>query len=268
MYRSDLEVSEQPGTWPTVEMSEQPDTWPADAASGAWGHDEHAHSYGQLVYAITGEATFSWTGENGAGRVDCATALWFPPRLPHAARFAPGFVPLLFEFDLPGPVTAPLSLVVDRDLRASLLQEVLEGGGAAVERLRDRLRRAAGTPGGDATSVIWPTGPLTRPIADALREDPADERTLEDWAAHLHTSVVSIRRAFPAETGLAFTQWRTRVRLSAALAPLRDGQPVTRVAHAVGFSHNGFLAAFRRHFACAPSEVARRSAAAPLADVG
>jgi len=85
-------------------------------------------------------------------------------------------------------------------------------------------------------------------------------RTLDEWARELHTSSASIRRAFRAETGMPFSQWRTMFRLNASLRYLQDGMPVSVVANRVGFeSSNGYAMAVRRHFSCRPTEFARTS---------
>jgi|GEM_PF-1039035 len=106
-------------------------------------------------------------------------------------------------------------------------------------------------------------GPLTAPIAQALVDDPASTLTLDEWAARLHVSPVSIRRAFLTETGMPFSRWRTRARLRLAVERLRAGEPVTAVAHAVGMSHNGLLAACRRDLGLPPSALHPRAPTTP-----
>jgi len=99
---------------------------------------------------------------------------------------------------------------------------------------------------------------LTGPVAQSLRVRPNDIRTLDEGARQLHTSSASIRRAFRAETGMPFSQWRTMFRLNASLPYLQAGIPVSVVANRVGFeSSNGYAMAFRRHFSCRPTEFAR-----------
>ncbi|MFE6856620.1 helix-turn-helix transcriptional regulator, partial [Streptomyces sp. NPDC057674] len=82
---------------------------------------------------------------------------------------------------------------------------------------------------------------------------PEDQRTATEWAESLHTSSTSLRRAFRNETGLAFSEWRTRVRLNRSLDLLDRGHLVSAVAARVGFtSTNGYILAFRKHFDCTP----------------
>ncbi|MCD9901146.1 helix-turn-helix domain-containing protein [Streptomyces sp. MT29] len=70
-----------------------------------------------------------------------------------------------------------------------------------------------------------------------------------------------MRRAFRAETGLAFSEWRTRLRLDHSLQLLAVGHMVSTVAARVGFvSTNGCILAFRRYFGETPGACVKRSA--------
>lgn len=52
---------------------------------------------------------------------------------------------------------------------------------------------------------------------------------------------------------MSFDHWRANVRLRAALALLAEGQPVSRVAHQIGYATpSAFLAAFRRTIGTSP----------------
>jgi AraC-like DNA-binding protein len=86
-----------------------------------------------------------------------------------------------------------------------------------------------------------------RAIAEQLLADPADPRELTDWADHVHASVRTLTRLFPAETGLSFAAWRTQVRIRAAIQLLADGTAVNATARAVGYTRpSAFISAFRR----------------------
>lgn len=92
-----------------------------------------------------------------------------------------------------------------------------------------------------------PEDPRARAIADAVIADPADGRGLDAWARYANTGVRTITRLFTRETGMSFAQWRTHVRVRAALGHLARGVPVGRTARAVGYRKPGaFSEAFRR----------------------
>lgn len=84
-------------------------------------------------------------------------------------------------------------------------------------------------------------------MGEALLENPADERSLEDWAPQVGASARTLARLFVSETGLTFAEWRRQVRLLEAIDRLGKGQAVTRVALDLGYeSPSAFIAMFRR----------------------
>ena len=96
-------------------------------------------------------------------------------------------------------------------------------------------------------AVRPPTSRTALRVAEALRADPADRRTLREWGREVGASERTLARAFTAEAGLPFGRWRTRLRLQAALSMLAAGDPVSRVAGRVGYdTPSAFVAAFRR----------------------
>jgi AraC-like DNA-binding protein len=91
-------------------------------------------------------------------------------------------------------------------------------------------------------------------VAAALRDQPADPRTLAEWGHAVGASERTLARAFVAEAGMPFGQWRTLLRLRAALPLLAAGEPVSRVAHTVGYETvSAFVAAFRRETGITPA---------------
>ncbi len=102
--------------------------------------------------------------------------------------------------------------------------------------------------------VVLPTSGPARTLAKALRADPSDQRTLEQWGRQVAASERTLARAFAAETGVSFGRWRTRLRLQAALPMLARGEPVGRVASRVGYdAPSAFVAAFRRETGQTPA---------------
>src|SRR5581483_1846341 len=92
-----------------------------------------------------------------------------------------------------------------------------------------------------------------RHVAEALLEDPGDDRTLATWGHHVGASSRTLARIFVAETGLSFGRWRTLARLQAALLQLAEGLPVGLVAARVGYrTPSAFVAAFRAHTGSTP----------------
>ncbi|MGW6575265.1 helix-turn-helix domain-containing protein [Streptomyces sp. NPDC054945] len=87
---------------------------------------------------------------------------------------------------------------------------------------------------------------------------PSDPRTATERVGNLCTSSTSLRRAFRAETGTAFSEWRTRLRPNHSLSLLEQGQLVSSGAARVGLvSTDGYILAFRRHFGRTPGAYVR-----------
>jgi AraC-like DNA-binding protein len=102
--------------------------------------------------------------------------------------------------------------------------------------------------------VRLPSAQPARQVAQALRADPKDQRTLREWGRQVGASERTLARAFAAGTGVPFGRWRTLVRLQAALPMLAAGQPVSRVAARVGYqTPSAFAAAFRRETGQTPA---------------
>ena len=107
----------------------------------------------------------------------------------------------------------------------------------------------------DQITLQWPPRLLAppvlsqrlKPIGDSLQSDPADSRTLKQWAAELGITTRTLARAFERETQMSFISYRQQARLQAAIARLATGEAVTTVAYDVGFSSpSNFIAMFRK----------------------
>ena len=121
---------------------------------------------------------------------------------------------------------------------------------ACATVLFDQFRRRWQT----TPTLPMPADERASDLAEALLERPSSQLTLDQWARRLAVSQSTLRRAFVAETGLTFSEWRTRARLDAAVPLLADGVSVGRTARRVGYvSRSGFVDAFRRQFGHPPS---------------
>ncbi|MFF8831201.1 AraC family transcriptional regulator [Streptomyces sp. NPDC015131] len=222
----------------------------------AEGHPTHVHAFHQFLFVPVGRVVVAAGGAEH--ELSASVGLWVPAGVPHSARFSPDSLVLGEGFDaerhwLPYAAATPVHL--DEARRRRLL------GRARVSATGD------GDPGLFAVLTAGPEGCLPLPdpvsatavaVAARLRDRPGDPRTVTDWAQELYTSSTSLRRAFRTETGLAFTEWRTRLRLNRSLELLEQGQLVGVVAARVGFtSTNGYILAFRRHFGRTPGAYLR-----------
>ncbi|WP_315902799.1 helix-turn-helix transcriptional regulator [Streptomyces salinarius] len=217
----------------------------------------HNHPQHQLTWAPTGLLTmgvgnFRWV-------VQRSRALWIPGGVDHAVfpNSSVAMVSLYFEPD-DCPLRWDAPTVIDATGLVGPLLSHLVTIGADAEDHRARV-----------TAVLWdlmkpmsvatiptilPTDSLARRVALAIKKDPADPRDLEDWGREVGASPRTLSRRFRAETGVSFASWRTYERLNAALPMLGMGEPISRVARAVGYgTASAFITAFRREIGTTPA---------------
>ncbi|MEU1282560.1 AraC family transcriptional regulator [Streptomyces sp. NPDC005805] len=222
-----------------------------DGFIAAEGHPTHVHTFHQFHFVPLGRITVTALGTDHL--LSPAVALWMPAGVPHSARFEPDSLVLTEAFEADEhtlPYTAPAVVNVTGAQRRLLLARM-----RSSRREHDEAAVFAALTGGpeECLPLPEPTSAAALAVARELRTRPADPRTATEWATGLHTSSTSLRRAFRTETGLSFSEWRTRLRLNRSLDLLAQGYLVGSVAARVGFtSTNGYILAFRKHFGRTP----------------
>jgi AraC-like DNA-binding protein len=218
--------------------------------------DWHTHEDHQLAWAASGVLTV--LTQDATWVLPPTRALWIPAGLPHetgsdgratmrSLYIRPEFSPSGWA-ERPTPVAASPLLA---ELIGYLGGTLDPGHRAHAETLLADLL----TPMPMTTiQVMLPASGPARMLAEALRADPSDRRTLEQWGRQVAASGRTLARAFAAETGVPFGRWRTLLRLQAALPMLARGEPVGRVASRVGYdTPSAFVAAFRRETGQTPA---------------
>ncbi|MFI0712062.1 AraC family transcriptional regulator [Streptomyces inhibens] len=219
------------------------------AMGGGQWFPGHQHDHHQLAWARRGVLAVRAIGNTWV--LPPSMALWIPAGTRHATGAAgPALFRSLYFLPARCPVgwTAPTVVGVSpllRELISYLADDTLAA--AARERAEavvlDQLRPVSVA----TVQAPMPHDPRARRVAEALRADPADGRTLAEWGARVGASGRTLARAFVTDTGMPYGQWRTRVRLQAAMPLLAAGGTVAAVAARVGYaSPSAFVAAFRR----------------------
>jgi AraC-like DNA-binding protein len=108
------------------------------------------------------------------------------------------------------------------------------------------------------------TEPRLKRIAAALAENPADRRTLAEWAKRVALSESSLARLVAKETGLTFGRWRQQLHLIVAIRELASGASVQRVSADLGYeSVTAFITMFKKALGKPPArylnDVAQRT---------
>jgi AraC-like DNA-binding protein len=224
-----------------------------------WVQPWHRHRRAQLVYASSGVMTI--TTSQGSWVVPPNRALWIPAAIDHEIVMA-GLVTMRTLYiepqasaDLPDScrVVAVSGLLRELILRAvemPLLYDEAGPEGRIAALIFDELRLLPTLP----LHLPTPADPRLRRVCDAVRRDPGDRRTLDEWGAEAGASARTLARRFLDETGMTFAAWRAQARLLAALSRLAGGQKVTSVALDLGYeSPSAFIAMFRRQLGVTPS---------------
>lgn len=226
--------------------------------AGGWG--QHRHHQHQIAWVSSGVATVH-AGEQ-SWVIPPTHALWIPSGWPHdVVNRRPARLHCFYIWPerAPRAWATPTVLAITPMLRELILLLGADEHEGPVEEAAATLLFSLLEPLGDVPLHLpMPTSALPRRLAERLLTDPAATLTLEQWADREHTSVSTLRRSFPHETGLTFSEWRRQARLHASLQLLADGMSVERVATRVGYSTaTGFIDAFRRHFGSTPARHVR-----------
>jgi AraC-like DNA-binding protein len=214
----------------------------------------HAHDEAQLLFAASG--TMQIYTETGAWLVPPQLAVWLPARLPHRIDVLADAECWMIYWQPAASRTWAPSASLDRAfaLRVTpLLRELIF---AAFEEdatpdktelvVRLVLHALIETP--DAPTFLpLPASAIGRRVADLALADPQRRLDVGELASRAATSVRTISRLFPAETGLTFKAWRQRARIVLAIDQLAKGGAISQVAARAGFASTAaFCFAFRQ----------------------
>ncbi|MFH8487609.1 helix-turn-helix domain-containing protein [Streptomyces longisporoflavus] len=208
----------------------------------------HSHPRHELVWVRGGTLTSRvadriFTVSEGYG-------LWMPAEVVHGGRatagaefheafFAPDRTPFAFEEPVAVEMTPLLESLLTHLSRTDL--------DAAARARAESVVFDVLHPSQRQFALQLPGDPRIDTIAEALLDDPADSRSLEEWARSLGVSDRTITRAFRHATGLSFAQWRQALRVHRALTLLSEGLDVTTISEELGYAQpSTFIAAFRR----------------------
>ena len=242
-------------------MSELPFTVHRGAKRRGVGLPIHAHGESQLTLAVSGIVQ-AHTGE-GRWLVPPQLAVWVPAGVPHrievltdaelwivhwqpsaARKWAP---PTLLDRAFALRVTPLLHSLCATAFAAETGPEKAE---LVVRLMLHELTETAHAP----TFLPLPTSRVGQRVADFALRDHRNRLDVGELASRAATSVRTVSRLFPAETGLTFKAWRQRARIVHAMDRLARGNEIARVSAETGFASTAaFSCAFRQVTAMTPT---------------
>lgn len=248
-------------------MPARPFTVSRGAKRRGMGLPMHAHDEAQLTFAAsgmvqvhTGEGRWLvppqlavWIPAGVAHRVEVLTdaELWMVHWQPSAARAWAPSMPLGRTFAL--RITPLLRSLLDAAFAADAGREKVE---LVVRLMLHELTETADAP----TFLPLPTSAVGRRVADLALDDHGNALDVAELASRAATSVRTVSRLFPAETGLTFKAWRQRARIVQAMDRLGRGKAIARISAELGFASTAaFSCAFRQVTAMTPTTFLARS---------
>ena len=212
----------------------------------------HHHERTQLLYPSTGVITVRTPESVWVGTPEKAVLL--PAGVDHQVKMS-GVVEIrsLFLSDSVVPNSTVDTCLVDiSPMLRELLKHVMhiphqyDLDGADGRLMQVILDQISLTPS-QVIRLPQPEDEKIRWIERHLIENPADPRSLEDWAKELGTSSRTLTRRFRDDISISFREWRLRLRLVASIRSLAEGDSVAKTAHDVGFcSESAFIEQFKK----------------------
>jgi AraC-like DNA-binding protein/mannose-6-phosphate isomerase-like protein (cupin superfamily) len=228
----------------------------------------HSHPRAHIIHPESG-AYWVVTPE-GTWLVPPGQAIWIPPHVHHEV-YAQGSISARMIFVDPafaGPLPAHCGTVMVSPLLDELLRRTSEYGndyppdGPAARLamvMLDELARMELAP------LLIPVSnePRLAHAMAVLINAPDVRTTIDGLASEAGASPRTLARLFQHETGMTFTQWRTRLLLVESIERLARGASITQVAFDLGYSTtSSFVYMFRSNLGTAPGHYRRRAVTA------
>ncbi len=214
----------------------------------------HAHDDAQLLFAASG--TMQVSTNSGRWLVPPQLAVWVPSGVPHRTDILSDIELWMIYWhpSVSREWARPKSLNREFALRVTpLLRELIfaafdadappEKAELVVRLILHELTETPDAP----TFLPLPASAIGRRVADLAFADPRGKLDIDEVASRAATSVRTISRLFPVETGLTYKAWRQRARIVVAIDQLSAGSAISRVAANAGFASTAaFSFAFRQ----------------------
>lgn len=233
----------------------------------------HFHSWGQLVFSVSGVVRVST--DRATFLVPPSRAVWIPAGIVHAVT-AVERCELRTLYLLRPPArrrdedgdgdgndavwrenrvleVSPLL----RELVVQLALDDPQNGDVVLDRevwigrlILDEIARARSLQLG----VALPTDKRLRRLCEAVLAEPMRHASLDDWAAEVGASARTVSRLFRQELGSSYAQWRQQALLAEALRLAAHRKPMQVIAAELGYaSASAFTAMVTRTVGMPPS---------------
>ena len=214
----------------------------------------HAHAEGQLTFAASGLVQVRT--EAGVWMVPPQLAAWVPPGVRHqleimteAELWMVHLRPQALQSWASGAaLDRAFALRVAPLLRLLFAEAVSTDPASAKAELLVRLMLHDLSAIEDAPTFLpLPVSAVGQRVAELTLADHRNRLSIAELADCGATSVRTVSRLFPAETGMTFKAWRQRARIIHAMDRLGRGASIAQVSAVCGFASTAaFSCAFRQ----------------------
>lgn len=220
----------------------------------------HDHPWGQLIYASRGMLSVEATSKQWI--VPPSRALWAPAGVAHQIETIgeTQMRTIYVRPDLATALPSAIRVLNVTSLLKELLLEAVQIGMLAQdnqvhEALMTLLIDQIATAQELGLALPLPNDPRGRSIANCAVQSLDCDDSLDKLTRGLGLSARTAERIFLKETGLSFGRWRQQARLQHAVRLLAEGQLVTSVALACGYSSvSAFVAMFKKALGATPGQ--------------
>ncbi|CND96881.1 AraC family transcriptional regulator [Yersinia kristensenii] len=223
----------------------------------------HTHSYGQLICVKSGVLAMNIGGQRFLAPPEFS--VWIPAGVEHSSynRKPMHFRAIDIALELCDGLPLSACLINVSPIFNAIVENCFSRGVLMPESepdmrlgcvLIDQLKVSP------VQCTYLPTSQdkLLSPILTALERCPSDNTSLALWAKRVYTTERTLSRRCQQELGMAFSEWRQRLRFLHAISLLEQGLTVQSVALDVGYSSaSAFIAMFQQVSGTTPERFRR-----------
>lgn len=219
------------------------------------------HEWGQFVYSTKG--VIELTVKNSHLSAPPEFGVWLPPNTEHLAWVADHSEYFLINIDAISCIKLPshAAIVSVSDICKAILADFKRRKVETPDTAKDiRLIDVLVDQLGDAASIenFLPSSddPALKKILEKLFIDPADNKSLLEWALIAGCTERTLARKCHRDLNMSLARWKQRLRLSRALKMLNDGMTVQAVSQNLGYSTpSAFITMFQKAMGATPNNL-------------
>lgn len=220
---------------------------------------KHSHDWGQFVYANTGVLSVVTDTEHYI--VPPEQGVWIRPNTNHEVTALTEAELTSFYFDNNTLIALPnysCVLVVDGFLKSLICEakkvkldyQWSDADGLLLRLIVKKLACAPQV----ALQLPYPKDKRLLAMLTLIQQAPSNNCNLAQWGKEVGASSRTLSRLFKKDTGLSYTQWRTRLTIQIAISKLGSGKPIASIAAELGYeSSSAFSYMFKENTGVSPS---------------